>query len=349
LLSAILRLTDGIFDLDHRLSKLPENTASLVEAACADVKSLLGADDAEISRARRNVAHLIRSSGPASLAGVVHRSAECKSMFRTARTIATDESAPSFEMVHLLRALIVLGSLELRALLPKRMSEKPPVSFETRVNSFVDQFNLKRVTLILSDIVGSTAIKQRFGDVEAMRIFRTHDNVFRDELRRMNQATVLKTTGDGFLLAFANDADAVAFALQVQARLRREPALVAVPVRARMGIYSGEILTRIIEGSGESDPIFGITIDTTARISGLAGANQILTDSSVRLRAEGPLSARTLGSLGTVKWHDHGAYQLKGLAEPLRIVEVGEDGLASFAQPTGNEKALRLTSDAGPS
>jgi class 3 adenylate cyclase len=62
--------------------------------------------------------------------------------------------------------------------------------------------------LVFTDMVGSTAIKQRLGDHGSAEVFRRHHEIVRETLRRFPGGEEGRD-GDSFLLAFATPSEAV--------------------------------------------------------------------------------------------------------------------------------------------
>jgi ATPases with chaperone activity, ATP-binding subunit len=324
----VLKILDDAFQYDATHAGLtPEEIAETARVAAITRAGTGLADDA-ITRMRRAATHSLPER-QCRVTEEMHRSAECIAVFDRSTTLALEERSPAMTLLHLWRSFVSDPPPDVAAFI----SRKPAVQWETRINDFVSQFQLSRITFVLTDIEGSTAIKRAHGDVESAKIFRAHDNLFREELALARDGREIKTIGDAFLLAFGTEGDAVHFALRVQARLRTDRVLAAIPVRVRMGIFGGPVLTKQTTGSGLSDPVFGITIDTTSRISSLAIGGQTLTDVAVFEAARDEVNS------DDVEWRSHGLFQLKGLDLPIEIFEVGERTIAPFTRPSGSEKA----------
>jgi len=326
----VLKILDDAFQYDADHARLaPEEIAEIAHAAGA-ARAGTGLGDDAITRMRRAATHSIPER-ECHVTKSMHRSAECLAVFDQATSLALEEHSPAMTLLHLWRAFVSAPPADVAAFIAR----KPAVQWETRIDDFVSQFELSRITFVLTDIEGSTSIKRTYGDMESAKIFRAHDNLFREELNAAKDGREIKTIGDAFLLAFGTEADAVRFCVRVQSRLRTDRVLAAIPVKVRMGIFSGPVLTKGTSGSGLSDPVFGITIDTTSRISTLAIGGQILTSSSVFDAAH----EETASWNDRVEWRSHGKFPLKGLDDPLEIFEVGERMVAPFVRPSGSETA----------
>jgi class 3 adenylate cyclase len=111
------------------------------------------------------------------------------------------------------------------------------------------------VTLLFSDIEGSTRLLQELGDGYA-DVLAEHRRVLRDAFFR-HRGVEVDTQGDAFFVAFARATDAVAAARDAQT------GLAGGPVRVRVGIHTGEPLA-----AGEG--YVGIDVHRAARIMGAA-------------------------------------------------------------------------------
>lgn len=342
LLAALEVLDEAFHQYAERMGLTAEAEAGLAPAI-REAREQVGLSDEEITRLRRSLRKLLHGEQPgARPASMLRRSPALRDLFERAATLAALSRSPSLTLAHLVRTLMTDPPAELRDLLPAARTDKPQLAWETRINLFANRFQLSQLVFVMTDIENSMGVKRLFGDRESIKIFRAHDNLVREELARFAGATEIKSIGDGFLLAFTSEADAVRFALRVQSRLRGNADLAKIPVRVRMGIHAGETLSRPVGGGSLSDPVFGIAIDTSARISSLAVGNQILSDRGVYEKVHSEISAQPPEGVGQVEWRCHGPYRLKGLAEPVEIYEVGETGQAAFVKPGATEKAASL-------
>ncbi|MHC1769419.1 MAG: protein kinase [Verrucomicrobiia bacterium] len=207
------------------------------------------------------------------------------------------------------------------------------------VTAFRRKHRTGLVTLVFTDTVGSTALKQRLGDQAAARLFRRHDELIRATLRQIPGAEEIETAGDSFLLTFSTPSDAVEFAVRAHAGLR------ALQGEGggldRIGIHVGEVVMAEDGDAATGRDVFGIQIDACARIMSLAAAGQTLMSRPVFDSARQVLKGGDLEGVGPLVWLNHGPYLLKGLEEPLEICEVREAAHETPPPPTTSEKAQR--------
>ena len=95
-------------------------------------------------------------------------------------------------------------------------------------------------TLVLCDLVDSTAQVERLGDQRAAEWFRRHDRLARSLLSNSGGREIDKT--DGFLVMFDRPVQGVAFALDYLRGLKQLAAEGSHPPAARVGIHVGDVI-----------------------------------------------------------------------------------------------------------
>ena len=121
---------------------------------------------------------------------------------------------------------------------------------------------------LFTDLVGSTDMKRRLGDGAYAEALTAHDELFH-RLLTDNNGSQRKDIGDGFLAAFDVPSDAVRCALAFERGITELDT--PEPLRVRVGINMGESVA-IPKGEGErgEDKLVGLSVDTAARVMGLA-------------------------------------------------------------------------------
>jgi class 3 adenylate cyclase len=153
-------------------------------------------------------------------------------------------------------------------------------------------------TLLLTDIVDSTAMAERLGDAEWTRILEEHHTVARRILDRYGGREIA-TTGDGMLAMF----DGAERTILAAAALR--PALAGLGIRIRAGVHTGEV--EVVPGN-----LRGMAVHLVARIAALARADEVLVSSTTR----------DLVERGDVRFVDRGTHDLKGISGPRHLFAV---------------------------
>ena len=156
-------------------------------------------------------------------------------------------------------------------------------------------------TVLFTDIVDSTRRAAEIGDRDWHALLDAHDAVVRSQLARFRGREV-STSGDGFLAMFDGPQRAIRCAMAIR------DAVQALGIEVRAGLHTGECEIR-------GDDIGGIAVHIGARVSALAGANDVLVSSTLR--------DLVIGS--GLEFEDHGSYELKGVP--------GEWHLSAVASP----------------
>jgi class 3 adenylate cyclase/predicted ATPase len=172
----------------------------------------------------------------------------------------------------------------------------------------------RQVTVMFSDLVGSTALSARMDPEDLRELISAYHKCVAEAVRRYD-GFVAQYLGDGVLAYFgypeAHEDDAER---AVRAGLELIAAVIALKTPAslqtRVGIATGLVVVGdLMVGSGEAHErgIVGETPNLAARLQGIAEPNTVVIAEATR---------RLLGNLFELK--DLGARDLKGIAEPLR-------------------------------
>jgi len=162
----------------------------------------------------------------------------------------------------------------------------------------------KTVTILFTDLVGSTELLQRAGDEQARRIFKAHHRLLREAVEA-HGGNEVKWLGDGLMVAFDSAQEAVKCAVAMQQMSRRPMAGERLEIRA--GLNVGEAFV------DESD-YFGTSVVIARRLCDRAAAGQIFASDIV---------TRLLDGRGSdVNTKDLGPLELKGITNPVPAVEI---------------------------
>jgi class 3 adenylate cyclase len=152
------------------------------------------------------------------------------------------------------------------------------------------------VTIMFSDIEGSTAMADRLGDAKFMEVLREHNALIRDQIKA-NAGFEVKSEGDGFMVAFQSAGKALACASAIQKALVDRNETAEEPVLVRVGLHAGEVIK-------EGEDFFGRNVIMAARVASQAHGGEIL--------ASGILKGLVEGS--DVVWGEKRVVELKGLS-----------------------------------
>lgn len=193
------------------------------------------------------------------------------------------------------------------------------------------------LTVLITDMEGSTAFIDRRGDESAMGVLRTHERLIRREIA-LHHGREIKSMGDGFMVTFEDASEAVRCALAIGSAFDGHNASRPdEPIRVRAGVNHGPV---IFEGGD----IYGTTVNAASRIVAKARSGQVLVSESVKESAGGDWS-----------FVDRGLFWLKGLRERWRLFEATRrpltaatdrgDGTLLFVDREDERAALRVYVD----
>lgn len=179
--------------------------------------------------------------------------------------------------------------------LPPGVSEPPPLHFAPFLSgkrllttqTFRDLFRseltsqgitIKDITLLFTDLKGSTTLYEQMGDLNAFSLVQQHFDRLREVAVR-NEGAIVKTIGDAVMAAFADPAHAVRAALD----MRREIAEVnrGTPDKAlilKIGLHKGAAIAVTLNDRLD---YFGQTVNIAARVQHLAEAGEIYMSEDV--------------------------------------------------------------------
>lgn len=160
------------------------------------------------------------------------------------------------------------------------------------------------VTILFTDLVGSTELLSRAGDDEAQRIFRAHHNLLA-EVAAAHGGEEVKWLGDGLMVAFPSAVDALHAATAMQQQSRRPVS--GEHLAIRVGLNAGEALR-------DATDYFGTAVVVARRLCDRADAGQILCSETVA----GLVAGRAAFSFISL-----GKLELKGVPEPVAACELG--------------------------
>jgi len=164
-----------------------------------------------------------------------------------------------------------------------------PVAKETAVDRVL-------ATVLFSDIVDSTVHAAEMGDRRWRAVLEQHDEITRREVE-LHRGVLVKRTGDGVLATFDGPGRAV------HAAVALEQAVAPLGLQVRAGVHTGEIERR------DDDDVAGIAVHIGARLSALAGPNEVLVSNTVK--------ELTVGS--DLEYSDRGRHELKGVPGDFQV------------------------------
>lgn len=201
---------------------------------------------------------------------------------------------------HCLTGPKVIGSPAFRSLCPEQLLRPG------------DDVEIDDVTILFSDLRGSTALYESIGDSRAFSLVRDHFEFLREHIER-NHGIIVKTIGDAVMAAFSDPKAALAAAIAIQADVgsfnsKVEPAAVEL----KIGLHQGQC---IAVTTNDSLDYFGTTVNLAARLQAQAGGGEIVLSDDIASRSF--IDCLVQGRKR--KWRHA---KLSGFEEPIRFLSV---------------------------
>jgi len=133
------------------------------------------------------------------------------------------------------------------------------------------------VTIMFSDIEGSTALNANLGDARWVRVLAAHDELVETYVEKY-RGLIVKTQGDGHMVVFTTPQLALRAALDIQrafgAKWNHSRELRRTPIRVRVGLHTGTA----IERSGD---YLGQNVALAARVAAQASGGEVLVTGEI--------------------------------------------------------------------
>jgi class 3 adenylate cyclase len=161
---------------------------------------------------------------------------------------------------------------------------------------------IRSMTIVFTDVVGSTQMYGDAGDARAFRLVHDHFEALR-EVIVLNRGAIVKTVGDAVMAVFVDPRDAVAAALRFGSAV--------APLQLRVGMHRGPC---IAVRSNDRLDYFGATVNLASRVGHAARPGEVLLTAAI---ADDTRVAEILppGERGTLA--------LRGIANPVEVVRIG--------------------------
>lgn len=218
---------------------------------------------------------------------------------------------------------VLPGEIPLETL-PPRLTGLEAIHYPEYRSLFGDQalagsehIQISSVTLLFTDIAGSTAMYENMGNAAAYTAVRHHfDLLFR--LIETHGGFVIKTIGDAVMASFLTNDGALASALDAQREFHalNEKLADARRIQVKFGIHRGPAI--LVNLNGRID-YFGSTVNRAARIQDTATPNELVFSSEVR--RDSAVADDLLQDEGTHLREEH--ITLKGINSNQTIFRIG--------------------------
>jgi pilus assembly protein CpaF len=197
-----------------------------------------------------------------------------------------------------------------------------PLTSETIIGSLAIGQTEGTVTIMFTDVEGSTRLLSTRGFTESHEIMKAYETIIEEKVAE-HAGRRIKGLGDGLMISFGSVRHGVECALEVQKAIaeysKQNPER---KIRVRIGLNTGEV----VEEAGD---IFGAAVNVAARVAGKARGGEILVSDVVR---------QLVGPMAEMKFELRGRYRLKGFPDRWRLHQVtpGEVKEVARALPTGD-------------
>ena len=160
-------------------------------------------------------------------------------------------------------------------------------------------------TIVVTDLVGSTALRAELGEERADALRVDHDKRLGAAAIR-HGGIVVKGTGDGLILRFAGATEALHACVALQQTIHTMGHRSGLPLAMRVGVSAGDV-------SFDGDDCFGTPVIEASRLCEVADAGTILVADLVRMLARGR---------GALEFTSRTELALKGLPDPVAVQQL---------------------------
>jgi class 3 adenylate cyclase len=177
------------------------------------------------------------------------------------------------------------------------------------------RFKITNLTILFTDLRGSTALYDRIGDLAAFDLVRDHLGALLETIAGEGGA-VVKTIGDAVMATFATPDRAMRAALRMRDAMRKlNEASGSEDLALNVGLHEGPCLAVMLD---ERQDYFGQTVNVASRVQGLADPSAILATERLVKNAN---VARVLAEAG-VKVTPREASVLRGVSQAVSIYAI---------------------------
>ena len=186
--------------------------------------------------------------------------------------------------------------------------------YRTEALDIDQRLRITSLTFLFSDLIGSTAMYERVGDLAAFELVKAHFRLLHEVIGEYSGA-VVKTIGDAVMATFPTPDLALAASLRMREAMRDLKAgNLSEDLTLKIGIHEGPCLAVVLN---DRQDYFGQTVNIAARVQGLADARSIFASGAV---VENPAVAQVLAKGGVKPVSQRHA--LRGVGEELTLYEI---------------------------
>ncbi|SDJ58027.1 adenylate/guanylate cyclase domain-containing protein [Salimicrobium halophilum] len=188
--------------------------------------------------------------------------------------------------------------------------------FATEVLSPDQEIHISNMTILFTDLRGSTSMYEKVGDAPAYADVRKHFDFIRDIVRK-HEGSIVKTIGDSVMAAFSKETNAFHAAMQIQKDIEDLREKVQEPLEIKVGMHSGPV---IAVNANDLLDYFGHTVNVASRIEQKSRGNDIVLTSDLFESMKEDLDG----------WESESSEEhLRGIEEDVELVYVKRDTSSS--------------------
>ncbi len=161
------------------------------------------------------------------------------------------------------------------------------------------------LTILFADVCRSTQLFEQHGDVKAREIISNCLSAL-TQVTRKHGGEVVKTIGDEIMCTLPTATAGVLAGCDMQRRVASDLTLTRHSIAIRVGLHYGSVLC-------EDGDVFGDAVNVSARMAGIAKAQQIVTTES---------TVRDVDAIDNLEVRSLGKTRVKGKLMPIEIVDV---------------------------
>jgi class 3 adenylate cyclase len=185
------------------------------------------------------------------------------------------------------------------------------------------RFNITNLTILFTDLRGSTALYDRIGDLAAFDLVRSHFGALLTAVSAEGGA-VVKTIGDAVMATFSSPERALRAAMRMRAAMREiNQSHGSNDLALNIGLHEGPCLAVMLD---DRQDYFGQTVNVASRVQGLADPSAVLATKPIVASSEVAHLVRDAGYRMTAR-----QLSLRGVSETFDVYEVREREEAAAA------------------
>lgn len=210
---------------------------------------------------------------------------------------------------------------------------------QARLGAVIREKFTKVLTVMFTDLKGSTTIAETEGDMVSRMLIKEHNAIVLPAIRE-NNGVFIKSIGDGTLSYFEHAQDALRAAVRIQQGMDalNMAQRFRIPVLMRIGLHTGMCIV-------ERDDIFGDTVNTASRFESSANPGDILLSEETydALADKAEIYCRFIKQIALKgKKEPHNAYKAFWNPSEIELDKAHDDHPKGLPKPTSKLKLLLI-------